>query len=225
MIGIALFRKPLRVLARSKLMRWALGGSGKRPAAAHRAALDMNQQFPGSRATFYSGEGPAIAASAFAITASARPIAALNSSLCHSSTERPSSNDRSLVSRARETSSRSAATASASSSASASFRENDVISLSLSHRDYGPSGSVVTTDVYSHCALPSLRRLVGEWLSSDVASDRGGQDKSRKVRPVGWVRNSAKFRLVRNIARVSRNLRFSATHYRRSTFDTLRSER
>jgi hypothetical protein len=56
-------------------------------------------------------------------------------------------------------------------------------------------------------------------------SDRGWQDKSRKVRTVGWVRNSAKFRLVRNIARVSRNLRFSATHYRPTTFDTLRSER
>ena len=56
-------------------------------------------------------------------------------------------------------------------------------------------------------------------------SDRGGQDKSRKVRAVGWVRNSAKFRLVRNIARVSRNLRFSATHYRPTTFYTLRRDR
>src|SRR5579872_1865557 len=42
-------------------------------------------------------------------------------------------------------------------------------------------------------------------------SDRGGQDKSRKVRTVGWVRNSAKSRLVRNIARLSRNLPFSTT--------------
>jgi hypothetical protein len=56
-------------------------------------------------------------------------------------------------------------------------------------------------------------------------SDRVWQDKSRKVRTVGWGRNSAKFRLVRNIARVSRNLRFSATHYRPPTFYTLRSER
>jgi hypothetical protein len=56
-------------------------------------------------------------------------------------------------------------------------------------------------------------------------SDRGGQDKSRKVRTVGWVRNGAKFRLSRNIARVSRNLRLSATHYRPTTFCTLRSER
>ena len=56
-------------------------------------------------------------------------------------------------------------------------------------------------------------------------SDRGGQDKSRKVRTVGRVRNSVKFRPVRNIARVSRNLQFWATHYRRSTFDTLWSDR
>jgi hypothetical protein len=64
---------------------------------------------------------------------------------------------------------------------------------------------------------------LGNWPLE--TSDRGGQDKSRKVRTVGWVRNSAKFRLVRNIARVSRNLRFSATHYRPTTFYTLRSER
>jgi hypothetical protein len=64
---------------------------------------------------------------------------------------------------------------------------------------------------------------LGDWALG--TSDRGGQDKSRKVRTVGWVRNSAKFRLVRNIARVSRNLLFSATHYRPSTFDTLRGER
>jgi hypothetical protein len=63
----------------------------------------------------------------------------------------------------------------------------------------------------------------GSWALG--SSDRRGQDKSRKVRTVGWVRNSNKYRLVRNIARVSRNLRFSATHYRPTTFDTLRSER
>ena len=71
-------------------------------------------------------------------------------------------------------------------------------------------------------------RIIGKFRLGGWAlgtSDRGGQDKSRKVRTVGWVRNSAKFRLVRNIARVSRNLRFSATHYWPSTFDTLRSER
>jgi hypothetical protein len=64
---------------------------------------------------------------------------------------------------------------------------------------------------------------LGNWVQG--TSNRGGQDKNRKVRTVGWVRNSAKFRLLRNIARVSRNLRFSATHYRSTTFYTLRSER
>jgi hypothetical protein len=56
-------------------------------------------------------------------------------------------------------------------------------------------------------------------------SDRGGQDKSRKVRPVGWVRNSAKFRLVAHIAKFSRNLDLSTTRYLRSTFDTLWRDR
>jgi hypothetical protein len=56
-------------------------------------------------------------------------------------------------------------------------------------------------------------------------SDRGGQDKSRKVRTVGWVRNSAKFRLVAHIAKFSRNLDVSKTRYRRSTIDTLRKDR
>ena len=69
--------------------------------------------------------------------------------------------------------------------------------------------------------VAGLRVATGE----QGKTDRGWQDKNRKVRTVGWVRNSAKFRLVRNIARVSRNLRFSATHYRPSTFYTLRSER
>ena len=81
-------------------------------------------------------------------------------------------------------------------------------------------------------AVTALRRMLSKvFVSSKVSriaqgqGNRRGQDKSRKVRTVGSVRSSAKFRLVRNIARVSRNLRFSATHYRRSTFYTLRSER
>jgi hypothetical protein len=56
-------------------------------------------------------------------------------------------------------------------------------------------------------------------------SDRGGQDKSRKVRPVGSVRNSARSGLFANIASVSRHLHFSTTRYRRSTIDTLRKDR
>jgi hypothetical protein len=70
-------------------------------------------------------------------------------------------------------------------------------------------------------ALGSLQ--LGNWAPG--TSDRGGQDKSRKVRSVGCGRNCAKFKLVRNIASVFRNLRFSATHDRPTTFDTLRSER
>jgi len=64
------------------------------------------------------------------------------------------------------------------------------------------------------------------WLGSWAlgTSDRRGQDKNRKVRTVGWVRNSARSGLFANIASVSRNLRFSATHYRPTTFYTLRSE-
>ncbi len=56
-------------------------------------------------------------------------------------------------------------------------------------------------------------------------SDRGGQDKNRKVRTVGWVRNSARSGLFGNIASLSRNLHFSTTRYRRSTIDTLRNDR
>jgi hypothetical protein len=63
------------------------------------------------------------------------------------------------------------------------------------------------------------------WNWALWTSDRAGQDKSRKVRSVGCGRNCAKFKLVRNIASVFRNLRFSATHDRPTTFDTLRSER
>ena len=65
-------------------------------------------------------------------------------------------------------------------------------------------------------------RLAGWPLGT---SDRGGQDKSRKVRTVGWVRNSARSRLFANIASVSGNLHFSTTCYRRSTIDTLRRDR
>ena len=61
-------------------------------------------------------------------------------------------------------------------------------------------------------------RLAGWPLGT---SDRGGQDKSRKVRSVGCVRNSAKSGLLANIASVSCNLGFARTRYRRSTFNTL----
>ena len=73
------------------------------------------------------------------------------------------------------------------------------------------------------CRIP-LRVLgsvqLGDWARE--TSDRGGQDKSRKVRDgrsVGKRQpNSAMFRTLR---RSHRNLRFSTTRYRPTTFDTL----
>ncbi len=56
-------------------------------------------------------------------------------------------------------------------------------------------------------------------------SDRGGQDKNRKVRTVDWVRNSAKSELFANIASVSCNLRFSRTSCQRSALNSLRRDR
>src|SRR6516165_8219968 len=81
--------------------------ASKRPAAANQTALDMNRRFRGPRrgvdlAAFYYVGHSAIAAFAFAITASARFIAALSSSLCHASTDWLSSKfDRWLLARAR----------------------------------------------------------------------------------------------------------------------------
>jgi len=61
------------------------------------------------------------------------------------------------------------------------------------------------------------------WLGSWAlgTSDRGGQDKNRKVRTVGSVRNSIKSRLTANIANDSCNLLFSTTRHQRSSFGTL----
>jgi hypothetical protein len=78
----------------------------KRPAAAHQTALDMNHWLRGPRrgadlAGLYSAEGSAIAAFAFAITASARFIAALSSSLCHQPIGRRRTIDHWLLARAR----------------------------------------------------------------------------------------------------------------------------
>ncbi|MGY4335656.1 hypothetical protein ACVWW3_000562 [Bradyrhizobium sp. LM2.9] len=107
----------------------------------------------------YSIRGSAMTASAFAITASARFIAARSSSLCHVSAEWPSSNDRSWTSCARETSSLSAAMASESSPASAAFREDCVTSISLSHRKDEPSGEA-SASAASAFAMSDIRPLV-----------------------------------------------------------------
>ncbi|MET4121140.1 hypothetical protein ABIB85_007566 [Bradyrhizobium sp. JR1.5] len=56
-------------------------------------------------------------------------------------------------------------------------------------------------------------------------SDRGGQDKSRKVRPVGSGRNCIDFNDPQNIGNGRRNLRFAATPRYHSVFDTFRRAR
>ena len=64
------------------------------------------------------------------------------------------------------------------------------------------------------------------WLGSWAlgTSNRGGQDKSRKVRTVGSVRMALNSRLTAHIASISRNLHFSTTPYRRSAFVTLKDD-
>lgn len=104
-------------------------------------------------ASFYSLRGSVTGASAFAITASARSIAARNAWLFQVSTEWPSSNDSSVAPCARETNSRSAAMASASSLASAPFREDCVTSITPSHRNFGPPCNIVTNDDSCNCPL------------------------------------------------------------------------
>ncbi len=53
-------------------------------------------------------------------------------------------------------------------------------------------------------------------------ADRGWQDKSRKVRPVGRVRIESDFSDAANIAKIRHNLLFLLRGYRRSAFGTLR---
>jgi hypothetical protein len=82
----------------------------------------------------------------------------------------------------------------------------------------------MTAFAFSREWLRILGRFrLGGWALG--TSDQGGQDKNRKVRTVGWVRNSAKSELFANIASVSRNLCFSRTRFRRSTSNTLRRDR
>lgn len=117
----------------------------------------------------YSVRDLAMAASAFAITASARSIAARSSSLFQLSTEWPSSNDSSVASCVRETNSRRAAMASESSLVSAPFRDDCVISLTPSHRNFGTSYNIVTT--HDDCNHPRslVRHLAIVWLCSGGA--------------------------------------------------------
>lgn len=61
---------------------------------------------------------------------------------------------------------------------------------------------------------------LGKWALR--TSDRGGQDKARKVRAAGW---GGRHRRISGIKQTLRklppNLRFSATRYCRSAFHTL----
>src|ERR1700756_857279 len=59
----------------------------------------------------------------------------------------------------------------------------------------------------SHKSSPTPRDYwLGSWAVG--TSDRGGQDKSRKVRPVGWERIISKFKHAPNIAMIKRNVPF-----------------
>ena len=67
------------------------------------------------------------------------------------------------------------------------------------------------------CALGSLQ--FGNWAQG--TSDRGGQDKARKVCAVGRLEEGSNFNHAPNIAKIRRTLPFSTTRYRTTTFDTL----
>jgi hypothetical protein len=67
------------------------------------------------------------------------------------------------------------------------------------------------------CALGSLQ--LGNWARE--TSDRGGQDKARKVRAVGRLEEGSNFNQAPNIAKIKRTLPFSTTRYWITTFDTL----
>ena len=66
-------------------------------------------------------------------------------------------------------------------------------------------------------ALGSLQ--LGNWTLE--TSDRGGQDKARKVRAVCRLEEGSNFNHAPNIAKVQHTLRFSTTRDRTTTFDTL----
>jgi len=68
------------------------------------------------------------------------------------------------------------------------------------------------------CVLGSLQ--LGNWALG--TSDRGGQDKARKVRAVGRDGLRQEIPAIRQTLRnIDRTLRCFGTRYRRSIFDTL----
>lgn len=73
---------------------------------------------------------------------------------------------------------------------------------------------------FCHKPLRVLGSLqLGNWAQE--TSDRGGQDKARKVRAAGRLKDGSNFNHAPNIAKIQRTLQFSTTRYRRSPFDTL----
>jgi hypothetical protein len=64
------------------------------------------------------------------------------------------------------------------------------------------------------------RRRLRNWERK--TSDRGGQDKSRKVRPVGRSRRVRNFKRAADLASIAPNLRIPATPRRHSASGTLR---
>jgi hypothetical protein len=72
------------------------------------------------------------------------------------------------------------------------------------------------------CRMP-LRVLgslqLGNWALG--TSDRGGQDKARKVRAVGRLEDGSNFNQAPNIAKIQRTFPFPTTRCWITTFDTL----
>ncbi len=72
------------------------------------------------------------------------------------------------------------------------------------------------------CRMP-LRVLgslqLGNWAQE--TSDRGGQDKARKVRAVALLEDGSNFNQAPNIAKIQRTFPFPTTRYWITTFDTL----
>ncbi len=82
----------------------------------------------------------------------------------------------------------------------------------------------MTAFAFSREWLRILGRFgLGGWALG--TSDRGGQDKSRKVRPVGRLEDVSNFNRATNIAKIRHNSRSSPWRCFCSTFGTLRRVR
>jgi hypothetical protein len=85
--------------------------------------------------------------------------------------------------------------------------------------------AMLTTAIMLHRMLSEIfasSRVTGR---EQGKTNRRGQDKSRKVRPVGWLGNVSSFNHAPNIAMILRNSPFSPSRCLSSVFDTLRRAR